>query len=147
MVSMKLSYALMIAMGPSSGFSVLSKQCVTFDHVSALVGSVSGACCVQLVVSNGSWTAECQNSWPFGKTAVLSLLWKKLTSGEYVSLFLISILNIYIYIFIWNLKNHMTTVIIFKEIMQKLANQRKLHQWWDQMHHFFLFFKWQRQLP
>ena len=42
-----------------------------------------------------------------------------LTSGEYVFLFLISILNIYAY----SLNNYVTTGIIFEEITQKLATK------------------------
>ena len=57
-----------------------------------------------------------------------------LTSGKYVSLFLISILNIYI----WNLKNYMTTGIIFEKNNAKTGKQRKQCKWRDQMHHFFI---------
>ena len=56
-----------------------------------------------------------------------------LTSGKYISVFLISILKIYI----WNLKNYVTTGVFFEKIMQKLAS-RENYVSRDQMHHFFI---------
>ena len=43
---------------------------------------------------------------------ILNPLWKKLTSNEYISVFLISILNIYI----WNLNIYFAIGVIFKEM-------------------------------
>ena len=62
---------------------------------------------------------------------------KALTSGEYVSLFQISILNVYIYI--WNLKKELCdNWLNFWRNNAKTDKQRKLRKWRDQRHHFFI---------
>ena len=86
--------------------------------------------------TNFPWKLIYLSGWSWFQFSIMAWrpLWKKLTSGKYISLFLILLLNIYIR----NLKNYVTTGRIFEEIIQKLANQRKLRKWRDQMHHFFI---------
>ena len=55
-----------------------------------------------------------------------------LTSGKYISLFLISILFIYIY----KMKKITWRAAYFLKKYAKTGNQRKLRKWREQIHHF-----------
>ena len=71
-----------------------------------------------------------------------SIVEETLTSGKYILVFLISILNIYI----WNLKNYVTTVVFFEEITQKLRSIENYTSEEIKCTIFLLFFNCQRQL-
>ena len=75
-------------------------------------------------------------SYPKAQDA--SIVEETLTSGEYVSLFLISILNMNI----WNSKNYVTMGVIYKEKHKKLASRKNYASEEIKCTIFLLFFKW-----
>ena len=66
------------------------------------------------------------------RTTLQAIVEETLTSGKYVSLFLISILYI-------KFKKLRDDPHIFKKNNVKTDNQRKLRKWSDQMHNFFYY--------
>ena len=97
-----------------------------------------------LLSTKASWAPQRFYWWPSAKTwhmdiRSITLPWlgpiveETLTSGEYVSLFPISILNIYMKF--EELRDNQRN---FWENKAKICKQRKLCKWRDQMHYFFI---------
>ena len=74
---------------------------------------------------------RCRRSMRRRERSMRPIVEETLTSGKYVSLFLISILYIYIYIKITKI---MWRPTYFLKKYTKTGTQRKFRKWWEQMH-------------